>query len=483
MHYFTVTGVHMNFNWSFFFDAGLVGISLLIATFLRAKIRFFQKFLIPNALTAGFLLLLYYNFIAPIMGMDQVNIAEMVYHLLSLSFIAMTLRQTGDRRKGRNLYAMSVGVFTQFGIQATIGMILTLLMITTIRPDLFPSFGFLLPLGFAQGPGQAFAIGSGWEAFGFKGAGSVGLTFAALGFLFACFGGVFLINYGIRKGWMTPSEAANFPTERSRTGLFNLKEEERPVGSRLTTESEAVDTMTLNIGLTFSVYLLTFLLLKLLTWLLSFTGNAGRDLAVNLWGLSFIFAALISLIVKRIASATRWSFIIDNGSLTRISGTAIDMMVAGAIGAISLVVVAAYWLPVLIVASCGALVTFFTVPWICSRIFTDHAFHRSLIIYGVSTGTLPTGLALLRVVDPEFKTPVAADYMFSTAITFALAIPFVLSINLPVYYKTTGNPLYLWLTFGVCGVYLLFSVISIALLTRKNGVTPRRHIWKKDHHT
>ena len=34
------------------------------------------------------------------------------------------------------------------------------------------------------------------------GAGDVGLTFAAMGFIWACFGGVFLINLGIRKGWL-----------------------------------------------------------------------------------------------------------------------------------------------------------------------------------------------------------------------------------------------------------------------------------------
>jgi len=472
----------MDFNWNFFIDAGLIGGALWLATIIRAKVRFFQKFLIPNALTAGFLLLLYYNFIQPALGMGQQNLGEMVYHLLSISFIAMTLRQNQDKRRGRNLYGMSIGVISQMALQALVGMLLTILFIKTVYPDLFPAFGFLLPLGFAQGPGQAFAIGNGWEPFGFLGAGSVGLTFAAVGFLLACFGGVFLINYGIRRGWMTPGEAARVPEKRSERGVFSLPEEERPVGSRLTTESEALDTMTLNLGLVFLCYILTFLLLKLITYLLSFAGNLGRDLAVNLWGLSFIFAALVSMVVKKIINLFRWGFVLDNGTLNRISGGAIDMMVAGALGAISLVIVAQYWIPILIMSVAGALATLVTIPWICSRVFSDHAFHRTLIIYGVSTGTLPTGLALLRVVDPEFKTPVAADYMFSTAISFVLMIPFILAINLPVYYRTTGNPLFLWLTLGVCGIYCLFSLISIRILTLRNGIAPPNRLWKKDHH-
>lgn len=473
----------MDFNWNFFIDAGFIGLALVIATLVRAKVRFFQKYLIPNALTGGFFLLIFYNFAAPRLGRDTAALGEIVYHLLSVSFIAMTLRKSRGRRKGRNLYAMTTGVLSQFAVQATSGLLLTLLLINTLFPDLFPSFGYLLPLGFAQGPGQAFAIGNGWEKFGFQGAGSVGLTFAAMGFLWACFGGVFLINYGIRKGWMTQKEQENLSLQEVKRGIIkNIEEKSLPVGSRLTTESEAIDTMTLNVAFVFGTYLLTFAVLKGITVLLSLAGPMGRDLAVNLWGLSFIFAAFCAMAVRAVVKAVGASHILDNGTLTRISGGAIDMMVAGAIGAISLVVVAQYWIPLLVVGLVGGTLTLITIPWICSRIFSDHAFHRTLILYGVSTGTLPTGLALLRVIDSEFTTPVATDYMFSTAITFVLAIPFILSINLPVYYKTTGDPLFLWLTLGVCAGYALLVGISVLILTRRNGIRPKRTLWKGDHH-
>ena len=120
---------------------------------------------------------------------------------------------------------------------------------------------------------------------------------------------------------------------------------------------------------------------------------------------------------------------LDNGALTRIAGNSVDIMVAAAVGAISLTVVAQYWLPILIVALFGGTITFFTVIWISSRIFDDFKFHRALIIFGACTGTMPTGLALLRVIDPDFETPVAADYMYSSAITFFLVIPFILAIT------------------------------------------------------
>ncbi len=58
----------MNFPWKFFLDLGVISIALLFATLLRARIKFFQKYLIPNALTAGFMLLFFYNFVAKYVG-------------------------------------------------------------------------------------------------------------------------------------------------------------------------------------------------------------------------------------------------------------------------------------------------------------------------------------------------------------------------------------------------------------------------------
>jgi ESS family glutamate:Na+ symporter len=157
----------------------------------------------------------------------------------------------------------------------------------------------------------------------------------------------------------------------------------------------------------------------------------------------------------------------------------VDLMVAGAIGAISLVVVSQYWLPIVIMCAVGGIVTIVTVPWICSRLFRDHKFHRTLIVYGACTGTMPTGLALLRVIDPEFVTPAASDYMFSSGITFVLAIPFIFAINLPVYARTTGNMAYFWAAVGVSAAYLLVVIILYAILSRKRAIARPSNIWLK----
>jgi len=472
----------MNFPWKFFIDLGIISIALLLATLLRARIKYFQKYLIPNALTAGFILLIYYNFIAKYFGMDNKDLGAMVYHLLSLSFIAMTLRKAPEPRKKGDLgiFSTSVAIISQYGIQIIIGLLLTFFFMKTFFPGLFPAFGLFLPLGFALGPGQAYAIGQGWESFGFEGAGSVGLTFAAVGFLWACFGGMWLINYGIRKNWITKEKLEKLRQRNVSTGVYP-KGKELPVGSHLTTETEAIDSMTFNGSMVLLVYLLSYLLLKLLTYFLSFAGNAGMELAVNLWGISFVFAALTALAFKGILNLFDLQHTLDNGCLTRISGISVDLMVSGAIGAISLIVVVQYWLPISVICILGGLAVMTTVPWLCSRLFKDHRFERTLIVFGACSGTMPTGLALLRVIDPDFETPVASDYMFSTAITFFIVIPLILAINLPAYAHRTGNMLYFWAMIGIAVIYLLFALISFRIIAKKRSFLHGSKIWLHDH--
>ena len=466
----------MDFSWSFFIDLGAISLALLIATLIRSRIYFFQRFLIPNALTAGVFLLVFYNYAAPRLGLERESLGELVYHLLSLSFIAMILRKTPPRKRTDSIFATSIGVFSQYAVQATLGLLVTFLLMSTILPDLFPAFGWLLPLGFVLGPGQAFAIGQGWEIFGFEGAGTIGLTFAAIGFLWACFGGVFLINYGIRRGWVKGGEFDFLKRKGSRSGI-QAKNEELPVGARLTTESEAIDTMSFNIAMVFGIYLLTYLFLRLVTYLLSFAGDVGTDLAPNLWGIGFVFAAIITIIVKIIFGALEIDHVLDHGSLTRISGTSIDIMVSASIGAISLVVVSEYWIPILILCVLGGLTSLITIPWIASRLFQNHRFQRMLIIYGASTGTMPTGLALLRVIDPYFETPVASDYLYSGVYTFLLAIPFILAINLPAYSVTTGKQIYFWFALAVSLGYVLFVAIFYAIIAKRRALKDLKSIW------
>jgi ESS family glutamate:Na+ symporter len=470
----------MNFSWTLFIDLGLIAFALLIATLIRATVPFFQRYLIPNAITAGFILLPFYNFVAPLLGHGTGGLENLVYHLLTISFISMSLKSGSMKGSGRRVFATAITVISHYTLQVVIGLGLTLLFIKTVRPDLFLNLGFLLPLGYGLGPGQAFAIAKPWESAGFTSAANLGLIFAAMGYLWACIGGVWLINHGLRKGWLDKDAHAAIGKKSMRVGIVG-RGEKGLVGAILRTDTEAIDSLSYHLVLVLGVYLLAYFVLKLVTWpLLAFAGTMGRQLAETLWGISFVFGSLVAMAVKRLMQVLKIDHTLDEGTFNRIAGGAVDIMVTAALAAIAITTVAHYWLPIATISIIGGAATLVGCLWMTSRLFDSHKFGRAIMMYGNMTGTLSTGIALLRIVDPEFETPVAEDYMFSNGITFALAIPMILLLNQPINYYLTGNTTYLWITYVGFGAYIIFSLVAYTLLAGKRAFAKFTKVWYTD---
>jgi len=473
----------MNFQWTFILDLGIISLALLLGTLIRSKVRFFQRFLIPNSLTAGFFLLFFYNWIGPLWGWTTVSLENMVFHFLNISFIAMILRVGAKVKSDRKaVFSMATTLVAQYGIQCFVGTILTLIMINTFLPSLFPGFGLFATLGFSLGPGQAFAIGTGWDNLGFEGLASVGLTFGAIGFLLACFGGIFLINFGLRKKWIYPEQMSGLNKATIRAGVVKRGEvaPDEQVTNR--TSSDAIDPLSFNSALILGTYLISYLMLRLLNWLLSFAGPLGAELAVNLWGIMFIFSAVTAMFVKKLLEIFNLEYIVDDQRLSRVAGFSVDFMVAASVGAISIAVLKDYWIPILIVACVVGLVTIITHIWLSSRIFEDHSFYRAIMIYGCVTGTLPTGLALLRIIDPEFETPASKDYMYASGMVFLMVIPIIITANMPAYGALKGSLVQTYIVLGLYAFYVILCFVLYLILSGKDRFNRPADLWLSQKH-
>ena len=73
----------------------------------------------------------------------------------------------------------------------------------------------------------------------------------------------------------------------------------------------------------------------------------------------------------------------------------------------------------LLIALAGGILTTLVVFLLGSKL-SDYKLERTVAIYGVVTGTVSTGLMLLRIVDPELRTPVAREIGFMNV--FALPV-------------------------------------------------------------
>jgi ESS family glutamate:Na+ symporter len=75
-------------QWKFVIDIIIICVSLFIATILRANVGFLQRFLVPNAITAGFIGLCFVYLaekFLPSMMPSRELLGNVVYHLLAIT--------------------------------------------------------------------------------------------------------------------------------------------------------------------------------------------------------------------------------------------------------------------------------------------------------------------------------------------------------------------------------------------------------------
>jgi ESS family glutamate:Na+ symporter len=75
-------------------------------------------------------------------------------------------------------------------------------------------------------------------------------------------------------------------------------------------------------------------------------------------------------------------------------------------------------------------------------------------MYGMMTGTLSSGILLLREIDPEFKTPAANNLVVGSSSALIFGAPMLLLIGMA---PESDNMLFL--TFGLLIVYFILLVL------------------------
>ncbi len=423
---------------------------LMIGTVLRRYIKFFQKYLIPNNLIAGFLALLIGSQGFGLINLHSDRLILYVYHLLALTFIALGLRQS-KTSWGKGPVSKSIAGLTSYLIQGSVGLIVALILVYTIKPDLFVGIGLLLPLGFGMGPGLAATMGNSWDnelvKLGFEavGAGQIGLTFATIGYLYAFFGGMALIQWGIRNGKSKLITNLDSITDDMRKGVY--KDGKPPIAGKLTLTTEAVEPLAFQLSIIGLVYLLTWLLVSWLTTMMG--NNPGLEGFVGtVWSFHFVVGLLISLVVRKILDMSGRSYVIDKGLMNRSMGVFLDFLVIGAVAAISFKIVLDNWEAILVMSVIAGPATGYMLYWTSKRAFDDYHFERFVELWGEMTGTINSALVLLRVTDPEFETPVAEDAVYGSGISLFLGIPLLIALNIPIVMYDNAIKGY-WITLGI----------------------------------
>lgn len=381
---------------------------------------------VPPAIVGGVVGLLVGPSALGLVPFDVSVLEAIVYHALALVFIALGLQGSKEQGRATDARSMALGISTMVALQTSVGLLLALAL------GVHTGFGLLLPLGFEQGPGQAMALGTAWEASGLQDGGKVGLIIAAIGFGWALFAGVPLAMMGERRTRTAASIEGVTTADRSGMGFSTL------------------------LSIIAVVYGATWAVCSVLASALS----GLPEIAAMIWGFHFLIAALVATVTRRalgLAGATE----LDDVQLSQLSGTIVDGATVAALASVQLAVLSAWWVPIVAISGVGGLVTLAACVVLGRWGFKEAAFEHTLLWFGMSTGTLPVGLALLRIVDPDFQSPAPASALYGSALAVIGVAPIVLGLH-PL--AITGRPEL------ALGLSVAWMVLMLALW----GVTVRR---------
>jgi glutamate:Na+ symporter, ESS family len=442
----------------------LIGILMFIAKLLKTYVPGLNKVVIPTALLGGTIGLVLSLILGPILIGEEslIDVEQMgyiVYHALAIGFIALALKKEPTQIK-KKIWSTGMLITSTYALQAVIGILIVFLFFS----DNFIGSGMLVALGFGQGPGLALSIGTMWNPMMDGNGASLGLSYAFLGFVFGGFVGVFLINIISKKRGITkPRKYDEESVNKQTIEIDTIKE--ISVLDGLTTQGIIISI----------IYGLVYLTLYFANRGLSNIGSIGATIFGLLKGFNFIIGIMYALLYKVILNflekkGKNIKFMTNNYILSNIASAAFNIMIAGAVLTITLDFLADYGWQLIITSAVAGVATMLYLRYMTKRIYISFQDEYYIGLFGMLTGVASTGLALLKGIDPELKSPVAEEMVLGSGTAITMAIPLFGLLFIPsIAYTSPNIVMWNWITF--LGILLYTVVFAIILLIRgRRGV-------------
>ena len=391
-------------------DVGLISVLLIVGTFMRRHFRWFRNLLIPAPITAGLLGLLLGPEVLGIMPFSDA-LGDYSTLLIAVVFASMPYSMSfasRDISKAKNMWSYSAAMFLgQWGIFVLFGVL--------VLAPLFGTddwFGMMLPVGFVGGFGTAAAVGGALDSIGIEEAASLGFTAATVGTLAAIVGGIIFANWGIKTG-RTSTLPEKLPWEL-RSGEITKKSKQPSIGNA-TTNPSSIEPLALHAGFIAVTVTIAYIIQQ-------FVQSQFESVSIPLFALAFVVGIggrIFLNVIKR-------PEYLDPTTVKSISGASTDFLIAFGVASIVPAAVASYWIPLLILFVLGVVycTLFF---FVASPIFFGEKWlERGIFGWGWATAAVATGIALLKIVDPELKSGALDEY----GIAYVGYAPIEIAVNI-----------------------------------------------------
>lgn len=451
------------------FSFGIAGIVLLTGVLLRAKVKVFQKILMPAPVIGGVVGLILINLLGDYFPQVSTSyFSEIVNVFFVFSFIAIGLSGNGNKKekltreekkkltkiekRTRRQNGVVAGSFSLglvwcaiYGLLAIVGGLVCAVVGKPFGMDAV--YGVLLSFGFAQGPGQAATYGQLFEGtYGFENAEMISIAFSVIGFLVAFALGVPLARYGLKKGYSNSNAKIDEIVER---GYYKPDEEGESLG-RATTYGGNVETLATHAAFIGLSYVIAIGFSKLI----AYVPGIGETLSA----MTFFWGMIAASIIKVVLRTIKVDYILDDRILSSLTGFLTDFTVVAAFMSVKLKVLGAYLIPIVVISAVCSLLAFFVSLYFGARMGSDHDFERILGLYGTSTGTVSSGVSLIRIIDPTLQTTTAVE-LGGINMVGILSAPVITFLSLAGLGK-----LLLWVALGGIAISVIidFAVLKIS---------------------
>ncbi|MCO1339809.1 sodium:glutamate symporter [Kocuria polaris] len=398
-----------------------LGPFLILGSMIRAKVTWVQRLFLPSSIIAGLLLL----FLGPqvlgkIVGggfsegglftpqMLQVW-GTLPGLLISIVFATMFLGQKLPRpSRVLKLVGPQLSLGVMFGSgQYVVGLLLAVLILVPFFAA-SPMVGALIEVGFEGGHGTAAGMRGVFADLGFESGADLAVGLATVGIISGIVIGIALINWGARTGRTEFLNGQAVPSLAEQAGPSD-RDEHSPAGT-ITSRPAWVEPLSLHVAICAVAVLIGWVILESLRWIESVTYGTteirdGVQLEIFAHVPLFPMALLGGVLLQAIATAMRVDHHIDHQIMLRIQGLALDFLIVSAIATLSIAAIGENLAAFLLLALGGILFSVAVFLFIAPKIIGRYWFERAIGDFGQSMGVTPTGLILMRIADPQAKSP------------------------------------------------------------------------------
>ena len=455
----------------------VVGVLLLIARFIKHKVKLFQTLYLPESIIAGAIALLLGS---GALGAIVVSLGASPDSYLAGGLFPEEMREVWSQSPGVFINIVFAALFlgehipnpkdiwrktapqVAFGQtlawgQYVLGIIITLVILIPLF-GVNPIAAALIEIGFEGGHGTAGGMADTLTGLGFPEGGDLALGLATVGIISGILFGTALAHWGRQKGYIQSEPVAvegdaqfqeTAPTEPSST----LAKRARLMRNFL------IDPLSLNFGFTGLAIAIGWLILELFTLIESLTwGRGGLELigAVPLFPMALIGGIIIQVVMSRLDL----DVLIIRRLQERIAGVALDLLVVTALASINLAVLGANIGVFLILSVVGIAWNVLAFVYLAPRILPLYWFERGIGDMGQSMGVTATGILLIRMVDPENRTGAFESFAYKQLLFEPIVGGGLFTAAAPALIDRFGSVSILLLTAALLAFWLVFGFIN-----------------------